>query len=375
MGDHRRFSQHVSVVLLFLVVGGLGIDPAAGEEGDRQCPLCGHKGMTFENSPEGLLSKLRFALATKDIDLMKECLPDEEEEALEHTWQDEEFWYTCKLMSCKVDGDRAVLEISRGDARVWRYTVVRREGNWQFDDELARQAESIQKTRDCSNNLKQVGLFLVMYVSKFGSDQVYPEPGELLTTLFTLPTPVQAVGAGCELLLPCRESDETNTPESVSKRDPAATSYESIVLPISNGTPPGSPIVWDKKPCHIGMRNVLFFDGHVETLAEDEFQRRARRCGSGRYSRLRMTAAVTSMIALASLDLITPCSPTMSTWHSVAAAWIARESRPFARTRRSQYSGSDRVSLRRAISRYSGIWANTCAVSTAPAVVALAQSP
>lgn len=45
-------------------------------------------------------------------------------------------------------------------------------------------------------------------------------------------------------------------------------------LPIDDVDPAGIPVAWDRHPFHQKGRNVLFLDGHVETLPEEEFRRR-----------------------------------------------------------------------------------------------------
>jgi prepilin-type processing-associated H-X9-DG protein len=129
--------------------------------------------------------------------------------------------------------------------------------------------------RDCANNLKQLGLYIVLWVSKFGKETTYPGPGmKLLFELFNHPNQKESIVAGAYSLLVCRRAKTKRpTAESVAACDPDCSSYDCTKDQLKDSHPPGKPIVWDKKPVHDGKRNVLLFDGSVREFSEEEFKK------------------------------------------------------------------------------------------------------
>ncbi len=128
---------------------------------------------------------------------------------------------------------------------------------------------------DCTNNLKQLGLYIHLWVAKFGGETKYPGPGmKLLFDLFNHPDQKTAIAARSHGLLVCpKANDKRPTAESVAACDPTCTSYECTKDQLDDTYRPSKPIMWDKKPVHDGRRNVLFFDGSVDSLTEEQFQK------------------------------------------------------------------------------------------------------
>lgn len=246
----------------------------------HKCPLCGNEEVTFENTPEGAFAKFRFALASGDGDLMMECVSGftqkDAEDIKKHPGEGGLAKATAAtLKSCKIDGDKATLEIAiAGQEKTEKLSAVRQDGVWKIDMSKARDGA---KARDCTNNLRQLGTYIVMYVSKYGSDRYYPGPGvKTLTALFNLPTKETAIAAGNYGLLLCKVAGSTwddAHEKALRADDPACCDYECIDQKISDGlTQPQWPIAWDKKPHPDGTRNVLFFSGSVQVMDEKGFQ-------------------------------------------------------------------------------------------------------
>ena len=277
----RRNRELVEAVLMIVLIAGMtalwtGSRADAKDEPKPKCPLCGNEEVSFENTPEGAFAKMRFVLATGSVSLLRECVtgvPEEDFAKLEKELKKPDLLQALKgeLKSCKVDGDKATLVVSSGRDSERDMQAVKVDGVWRIDLSEMRRAP---RSTSCVNNLRQLGVYMVMYISKYGSDRDYSGPGvKLFTDIANLPTPEQAIMKGNEGLLICPESGDKLDIDLIRKDDPACTSYECIEVQISDGTTqPQVPIAWDKKPCHDGKRNVLFFSGSVQSMTEEEFQ-------------------------------------------------------------------------------------------------------
>ncbi|MDQ7779882.1 MAG: hypothetical protein RDV41_09245 [Planctomycetota bacterium] len=132
------------------------------------------------------------------------------------------------------------------------------------------------RDRDCLNNLKRLGLYITLWVTKFGAECKYPGPGlKLLFDLYNHPSQKLAIitSRGYGLLVCKRSGDKAPKAELVTACNPSCTSYECTKDQLDDTCSPDKPIVWDKKPVHDGSRHVLCFDGSVLSLTEERFQK------------------------------------------------------------------------------------------------------
>lgn len=122
----------------------------------------------------------------------------------------------------------------------------------------------------CRSNLNQIGK--AIYVYRDANNDKFPTtetPGDSAGSLALLcPDYIDAKAFICA-------SDPDRKPGMAG----ASLTEETCSYYYDNTVPPHAPsdrmIVWDKSPdWHYASRNVLFVDGHVEHIREDEFQRR-----------------------------------------------------------------------------------------------------
>lgn len=245
------------------------------------CPLCaGH--IEFANTPEGVIQKLKVALLSHDDELLESCVTNDFRVfsgAL--TWGEMRIVLLLALVArptgpAEVENDRATVKIAHQELEASVF-FVRERGVWKIDsiDLLSEGKKKVLADRDCVNNLKQLGVYIILWVAKYGEEHKYPGPGmKLITDLFNYPDQKRAIAANAYGLLHCKRSgDKKPTAALVAAEDPACISYECTADQLDDTCSPAKPIVWDKKPFHDGMRNVLMFDGSVHTLTEEEFQR------------------------------------------------------------------------------------------------------
>ncbi len=241
-----------------------------------ECPLCGQQA-TFDDTPEGAFQRLRMALLRRDEALLRECAilppgvtPEKALGSAKGLWRT----FMSQVTKTKVEGDRATLTVMNVRSEPDSIPCVRQDGVWKIDLTAGTVVAKGSAERDCLNNLRLIGTFMVMWCVKYGDDRTYPGPGmKLVTDLFAHPKAATAICRGNEGLLLCKASTEKNTPESVRRGDPDCTSYGITETPLSDATTsPDTPIMWDKSPVHDGKRNVLYFSGAAEALTEEEFQ-------------------------------------------------------------------------------------------------------
>lgn len=124
---------------------------------------------------------------------------------------------------------------------------------------------------NCKSNLKQLGLGLILYRDNIGKGRHYPPLKRLLTTLYT----AEVMTEPEVFLCPSRSaaSDDAVVMARLKKHDAKAIGYAWTPYPIR--TLRGAsrrPVAWDRKGNHLGLRNVLFLDGHVESVKEARFE-------------------------------------------------------------------------------------------------------
>lgn len=269
------------------------------------CPVCGDAGATFDDTPEGVFRKFVAAFVAGDVEMAQACVL----EGSEDTWEGFRELQRglglaplvrMRVVDCKADGDHATLTIGHpGEKPTLELEATHTDKGWRLDlggdDWLLslsarimttwapavtgqlEEARAKVKVKDCGNNLRQLGTYTIMYVSRYGGDRHYSGPGvKLLTDLFNLPTPKDSIARGGYSLLLCKANDETwddARETALRKDDPGCTSYECIDTTISDATTqPDWPIAWDRKPHPDGTRNVLYFSGSVRERSEEEFQ-------------------------------------------------------------------------------------------------------
>ncbi|MDQ7779800.1 MAG: hypothetical protein RDV41_08830 [Planctomycetota bacterium] len=121
-------------------------------------------------------------------------------------------------------------------------------GNTEDTEEEAR-------WKDCSNNFKQIGLYLVLWVSKYGQEKYYPsaDPEGAVR---------QMLETDADKLLQCTCS---GTPHKY-------TFVPDLPKNAMDVLPPMCIVAHESQPNRKGCRHVLFMDGHVERLDEAGFQ-------------------------------------------------------------------------------------------------------
>ncbi len=131
-------------------------------------------------------------------------------------------------------------------------------------------ARKSAKKRDCTNNLRQIGTYVVMYVSKFGQDRSYPPATGVgfFNTLRNTPSAAVAIARGSDGLFVCKVYGTAASPTAVDYLGPGAAMGGGS--PISDGrTQPQWPIGRDRTNNHDvngqDDMNVLFFAGSVSS--------------------------------------------------------------------------------------------------------------
>ena len=123
------------------------------------------------------------------------------------------------------------------------------------------------KKRDCTNNLRQLGTYTIMYVTRYGSDRHYPPAaGEgFFNTLRNTPNASQAIARGSDGLFVCKAHGTRPSSTALDYREPGSG------LPgrrVSDAlTQPQWPIACDRTNNHsvdgTDDINILFFSGSV----------------------------------------------------------------------------------------------------------------
>lgn len=265
----------VGAILISVTIwSSLGADE--GDAKPHDCPFCGTKGVTFDNTPEGAFQKMKLAVAGCDANLLRECVVGMDDAGFEKMTKRERWdvaFGRLPLKGCHVDGDKATIETA-AEGRAFALAAVRDDGVWKIDMASLRNIPISNSARDsdCVNNLRMLGTYIVMYVSKYGNDRDFPGPGQrLLSDLFTLPDAPRAIGRGVEVILTCKRAGDEGALDRLKNGEWDAMSYECWEGQVSDArTPPDAPIAWDKTPCHDGKRNVLFFSGSVSRMTEEE---------------------------------------------------------------------------------------------------------
>lgn len=224
----------------------------------------------FADSPEGAFARLKLGILAKDEAVLREATTVTDEAELKEMLAEQKL-LAVEVGSVEIAGDKATLRVTFQGREGIPMGAVRIDGKWKIDPAAFR-AET--QCRDCMNNLRQLGTYIVMWCSKYGKDTLYPGPGpNLFFDLFTKPSPGAAIARGGEGMLLCHASGERNTPEGIQRGDIDCMSYECTSQKVEDGvTHPEAPIAWDRAPVHGGKRNVLFFAGNVSTMDETKFQ-------------------------------------------------------------------------------------------------------
>ncbi|GEM_PF-6948841 len=223
----------------------------------------------FADTPQGAFGRMKLGILAKDPAILRDATTITDDKTIQEILAAQPL-LSAEIASVELSGDQATLEVTCPHHPDITMAASRIDGRWKIDPSLFREQT---QCRDCVNNLRQLGTYLVMWCSKFGEDRTYTGPGpNLFLDLFSQPTPEQAIARGCAELVHCQVSDPNFSPERVMAGDPSAMSYECTSQQISDGsTDPMAPIAWDRAPVHDGHRNVLYFCGAVSTVTEAEF--------------------------------------------------------------------------------------------------------
>ena len=133
---------------------------------------------------------------------------------------------------------------------------------------LAR-ARGEARSMKCKNNLRQLGTAAIQYIDQFGKGRYYPKT---LATLYTSGLLKQPDLFGCPQDAPTTDLVEGVKTSYESAFDRAGEDYQFL-----DKTPSNLILIWEKSPTHRGRRNVAFFDAHVETMNETQFEQALKR--------------------------------------------------------------------------------------------------
>ncbi|MDQ7780919.1 MAG: type II secretion system protein, partial [Planctomycetota bacterium] len=124
------------------------------------------------------------------------------------------------------------------------------------------------KKRDCTNNLKQLGLYMNLYCSKYGSESAYPPTNgspNFLNYLRSVPTTSSAMAGNSHGLFVCKVAGTMSSTTALDYRYPASSRT------INDTQQPNWPIASDRGSNHdanlMDDINVLLFDGSVQAAA------------------------------------------------------------------------------------------------------------
>lgn len=118
------------------------------------------------------------------------------------------------------------------------------------------------------NNLKQLGLGLILYRDSMGRGTKFPPLETLLPSLYTSEIVVEPS------LFACPSTGREVTEQDIKSNNRQAFGYDWTKHPIKSLKGASErPIAWTKADNFPGRRVVLFLDGHVEEVDEMSFQR------------------------------------------------------------------------------------------------------
>ncbi len=130
-------------------------------------------------------------------------------------------------------------------------------------------ARKSAKKRDCTNNLRQLGTYVHMYVEQFGAGRSFPPAAgqQFLNTLRNIPTTNMSIARGTHGLFVCKTYGTAPSPTALDYRQPGPG------IPggrVSDGrTQPSWPIACDRTNNHdINAQddmNILYFSGTVQS--------------------------------------------------------------------------------------------------------------
>ncbi|MHC5080255.1 MAG: hypothetical protein ACYTHN_14660, partial [Planctomycetota bacterium] len=135
--------------------------------------------------------------------------------------------------------------------------------------------------RTCVSNLRRLFVALYKYKREKGRSTQFPM---FARERFVVQLVLDKILEDPKVLL-CPATKHTNSGVDMLKAPEKATDYTALdnrkgstinigTLYAQNVPVTRIPLVWDKKGNHPGVRHVLFLDGHIETLKEEEFQKR-----------------------------------------------------------------------------------------------------
>ncbi|MEK7865556.1 MAG: hypothetical protein AAB434_02670 [Planctomycetota bacterium] len=222
----------------------------------------------FADTPEGAFGRMKLGILAKDVAILRDATTVTDEKALQEILAAEPL-LSAEVTSVEASGDQAKLEVTCQGQMALTMGASRVDGRWKIDPSLFREGT---QCRDCMNNLRQLGTYIVMWVCKFGEETRYPGPGPgLFLDLFRQPTPEEAIARGGEAMVHCAADGGGFSPERVLAGDPTCMSYECTSQVLTDAMDPCAPIAWDRTAAHGGHRNVLFFSGSVALITEAEF--------------------------------------------------------------------------------------------------------
>jgi prepilin-type processing-associated H-X9-DG protein len=170
----------------------------------------------------------------------------------------------------KINGDIASMDVMDGGETA-RVTFVKEGSGWKvsipqftamLDPGLVRPREEVRRIRD-RNNLNQLAKGMAIYLIEYGDNRFYPAGlGELFD---------KKVVPDVEVFVSPLDNDPPKLANGLK------CSYVSCFdkypdREFRDDFPPNIMMAWDRIAFVQGNRNVLFFDGHAESVDEARFE-------------------------------------------------------------------------------------------------------
>jgi prepilin-type processing-associated H-X9-DG protein len=128
----------------------------------------------------------------------------------------------------------------------------------------------------CKVNLSRIGKAVMLYREDFGKGKKYPplKNPDFFTTLYETKILIEP-----EVFISPISGHKPGTAADFKQKRPEVTDYEVRTAPITSPFKDTTLqyLAWTKEGIHATGRNVLFLDGHVEFIPEEEFAKEVKK--------------------------------------------------------------------------------------------------